>query len=354
MGVFAPQILPMRVFSCLPPILSLLAIAPLAADTVTVANGDQLNGRIEKLDDGKLFLKTDYAGTIRIDWEEVVAVDSDALYQVELDTGRRYTAAVERGEEEVRLVEGNSTLPLASVQVVAIDRLKDNGKPPGFWDVLEGSAGAGYSFNRGNSRQTQASLSAEGAYRAANYQAKADLTSIFSRTDDARPTNRHALDLRYDRFLGAHAFAFALAGFERNDRKSLDLRSRFGGGFGWKVMDSKKNEFDVLGGVTSTNERFRRNEGEMVPRRATGEGLVGFEWKATRFGGVRLSTRMTAHPNFVQTGRYRIEYDSSARIPLVAGLTWRLSLFDRFDSAPPREDVQRNDYGMVSTFGLSF
>ncbi len=63
---------------------------------------------------------------------------------------------------------------------------------------------------------------------------------------------------------------------------------------------------------------------------------------------------MTAHPNFVQSGRYRIEYDSSARIPLVAGLTWRLSLFDRFDSAPPREEVEQNDYGMVSTFGFSF
>ena len=335
-------------------ILMLVTIPPLTADTVTVANGDQLNGRIEKLDDGKLFLKTDYAGMIRIDWEEVVAIDSDARYQVELTSGRRYAAAVERGGAEVRLVADDSVLPLNSVQVAAIDRLKDNGKPPGFWDVLDGSAGAGYSFNRGNSRQTQASLSAEGDYRAAKYELKADLTSIFSRTDDARATNRHALDLRYDRFLGDHAFAFALAGFERNDRKQLDLRSRFGGGFGWKVMDSKRNEFDLLGGVTSTNERFRREEGEVAPRRATGEGLLGFEWQSSRFGGVKLSTRLTAHPNFVQSGRYRIEYDSSVRIPLVAGLTWRLSLFDRFDSAPPRADVQRNDYGMVSTFGFSF
>ena len=214
-------------------ILIALSALPLLADTVTVTNGDQLNGQIQKLDDGKLFLRTQYAGVIRIDWEEIVSIDSPAHYQVELDNGRRYGAEVELRGEELRLVTGESALTLTNTQVVAIDRLKDNGKPPGFWDTLKGSAGAGDAFNRGNSRQTQASLSAEGEYRAPKYEAQADLTSIFSRTDDSRATNRHALDMRYDRFLGDRSFAFALAGFERNDRKRLDLRSRFGGGCGW-------------------------------------------------------------------------------------------------------------------------
>jgi hypothetical protein len=56
----------------------------------------------------------------------------------------------------------------------------------------------------------------------------------------------------------------------------------------------------------------------------------------------------------VQNGRYRIEYDSKAQVPLISGLSWTVGLFDRFDSAPPRENVLRNDYGMVSTFGFSF
>ena len=38
---------------------------PAAADTVTVNNGDSLNGEIVKVEKGKLHLKTGYAGTMQ-------------------------------------------------------------------------------------------------------------------------------------------------------------------------------------------------------------------------------------------------------------------------------------------------
>jgi hypothetical protein len=53
-------------------------------------------------------------------------------------------------------------------------------------------------------------------------------------------------------------------------------------------------------------------------------------------------------------GRYRIEYDAAAHVPVVAGFVWKVSLFDRYDSEPPSAEVLRNDYGLVSTFGVSF
>jgi hypothetical protein len=103
-----------------------------------------------------------------------------------------------------------------------------------------------------------------------------------------------------------------------------------------------------------TNEQFRADEGKLLPRKSTGEGLLGFEWRSSRYWGVELSTRLTAHPNLVQNGRYRVEYDSGAVIPLIAGFTWNVNLFDRYDNKPPRDDLERNDYGMVSTFGFTF
>ena len=75
----------LRLFLC-PTILCLLTVA-LAADTVTVENGDRLNGRIAKVEKGKLYLKTDYAGTVAIAWSKVVSVDSEGRYQVEAETG---------------------------------------------------------------------------------------------------------------------------------------------------------------------------------------------------------------------------------------------------------------------------
>lgn len=337
-----------------PALLFLFMAQAAPADTVTVNNGDELNGTIAKVEDGKLHLKTQYAGTIQIDWEKVTGIESDGRYQIEAETGKLYRGEVRRQSEAVAVVEEDTERPLQSVEVVSMIRLEPDDDPPGFWRTLDGSGGLGYSFTRGNSEQTQTTISGEADYRRENYKIQADLTSILAEQEGADATSRHALNARYDRFLSARAFAFGVTGFERNDRQKLDLRSRFGGGFGWKVVKSRESEFDLLGGATLTNEQFRNGDGEMVPRNSTGEGLFGFEAATTHLWGVKLSTRLTAHPNFVQTGRYRIEYDSSARIPLVAGFTWNVSLFDRYDSDPPRDGVLRNDYGLVSTFGVAF
>lgn len=345
----------MRSLSAAGPLLAFTLFAgSLAGDTVVVENGDELHGEIVKVEKRKLFLKTGYAGTIQIAWDKVVAIDSDARYEIEAETGRRYQGAVRREGDDLEVVEEDTARPMVSEDVVLMVRLEEGDEPPGFWKTLRGGAGIGYSFTRGNSDQTQSSLTADAGYRREKFDLHGDLNSIFSSQDGAETTERHALNARYDRFISPRAFGFALTAFERNERQKLDLRSRFGGGFGWKAIKGRRSQFDLLGGFTLTNEQFSNGEGEMLPRESTGEGLFGFEGATSRFFGVRLTTRLTAHPNLVQTGRYRIEYDASAHVPLVAGFNWKVSLFDRFDSDPPRDGVLRNDYGMVSTFGVAF
>ncbi len=326
----------------------------LSADTVTVANGDQLHGEVVKIEKDKLFLKTDYAGTIQIDWKQVRDVDAASFFEVEVETGRRYQGSVRRIGETLAIQNEDVEISVQTPTVISAVRMEEGAEPPGFWKTLRGSIGVGYSFTRGNATQTQSSLAASGNYRREKYQLQGDLNSIFSRQEEAETTSRHALNGRYDRYLSERAFAFGLTGFERNDRQRLDLRSRFGGGFGWKAKRTPKVEFDLLGGATVTNEQFRAENGDILPQETTGEGLLGFEWKSTQIKGVRLSTRLTGHPNLVQSGRYRVEYDSTARIPLVAGLTFSLSLFDRYDSDPPRQDLKKNDYGLVTNFGFAF
>ena len=330
-----------------------ISTAVALADVVTVSNGDQLHGTVAKIEKGKLYLKTDYAGTIPIDWEKVQNIEAEGRYEVEVEAGRRYTGEITSEAGRLNVRHEDVVLSLNSPDVVAALRM-ENDEPPGFWKALGGNLGLGYSFSRGNSDHTQASLTAQGDYRKEKYRMQGDVTSILATQEDAEKNSRHALNGRYDRFLSDRAFAFALTSFERNDRQKLNLRSRFGGGFGWKAAKGGSNELDLLGGFTLTNEQFRNGEDGMLPRETTGEGLFGFEWKNSQIRGVRLSTRLTAHPNLVQTGRYRIEYDSKAQVPLIKGFTWTVGLFDRYDSDPPRENVLRNDYGMVSAFGFSF
>ena len=50
---------------------------PAWSDTIVLSNGDRLSGKVQLMDGGKLVLKTEYAGEIRIDWDKVAQLQTD-------------------------------------------------------------------------------------------------------------------------------------------------------------------------------------------------------------------------------------------------------------------------------------
>lgn len=324
-------------------------------DTVILTNGDRLTGELERLEEGKLSFKTPYAGVISIDWQQVQELITVDKAEIEVGTGRLYRGSFGKTDQGLELVTEDEQILTVDIPDVVRITSYDDGAPPGFFDILEGAIDVGFNFNRGNSRLNSSSLGLRGKYRRAGYELSGSATSLFSRQDEAEPASRQTADARYDRFLSPRQFAFGLVGLERNDRQQLNLRSRMGGGYGYKVKNSKDTELSLLGGFTYINEQFQEDLGA-PPNGGTssGEALAGIDYRTILLKGIGVTTKFSFLPNLVQNGRYRIEYDSTARIPLIGGFNWSLTLFDRFDSAPPREDVQRNDYGVVTAVGYAF
>ena len=329
--------------------------APLTADVVLLFNGDRLTGDVQGLKTAKLSLKTRYAGTVNIDWSEVKSLDTEGFFQVRAESGVRYSGTIRSGEEGIEVV-GEETIPVNRVDVVEMTPTKD-GKPPGFWQTLQGSVDLGYTFNRGNSRLNQSSVAVTSSYQQEKYRLSGSVTSLFSRQDESDPTNRQTADARYDRYINSRRFSFLLGGFERDDRQKLDLRSRAGAGLGLTLIQSKKTELSLLGGMTFINEQFRLEPDELpsLVGPSSAEALAGIEYRTTWIQGIDVTSKLSFLPNVLaQRGRFRLEYDGTLRVPLVNNFNWNLTLFNRFDSSPPRENVQRNDYGIVSALGYSF
>ena len=324
------------------------------ADTVILDNGDRLTGELQKLEEKKLSFKTDYAGTLSIDWEHVKELITEDKVEIELESGHMVRGSFEQTGEEIEVAtEEEGVLTVEVPEVVRI-RFYDD-KLPGFFDILEGAVDVGFNFTRGNARLNSSSLGLRGQYRRPKYQISASATSLFTRQEDSEPTSRQTADARYDRFFSTRQFAFGLLGLERNDRQRLNLRSRLGGGYGYKFQDTQTTQFSFLGGFTITNEQFQDVPGA-VPEvgASSGEAVAGIDYRIELFDEVDVITTVSFIPNLVQTGRYRIEFDSTARIPILAGFSWSLSLFDRFDSNPPSTGVLRNDYGVVTAVGYAF
>ncbi len=340
----------MRAFRLLP-LLLIVFVWPLAApaDTVVLVNGDRLTGDIKGLEDGKLVLQSEYLDTIQLKWSDIRSIESDATFSVLTADGDRYDGELGRSGPTTSVgAEPGSAVELPSDTIARIAR---GGRRRGIAQLvsaLDGSADIGYSVARGNQDQAQSSLGATAAYSSAHYSFQASLDSLFARQDGARAQSRHALNTRMDRYVNARFFGYGVSGFERNERRRLDLRSRLGGGLGWNVRERSRSSLLALGGFAYMHERFRRAE-----NRIAAEAFLGVEWEARLFRTVELDMRLVVSNNQLDRGRARVEYDGSLRVPIAGRFNYTLRLFDRYDTRPA-EGVERNDYGIVSGLGLSF
>ena len=325
----------------------------LAADVLTMENGDRLTGQVKKVTGQRVFLTTAYAGTIQIDWLKLQGFSSDRRFEVEVERGRKYRGKLVLAEGKLTVATAKETVSVEKDRVVALapKAEKEGGS---LWREVEGTLDLGYNLTRGHSRLHQSSLLASAEYDQGHYKISGDLSSILSRHEDTDPTSRQTARIRIDRFISPHLFHFSLGNFERNDRQRLNFRTLLGSGLGWTLIKNKKAEFSLIGGLTFTGERFRMDEGAAAPPNIrSGEGLAGVEWKVDLFDWIEFSSKLTTHPNLRDAEDYRLAYDGTMRMPLSKNLSWSLSFYDRYAHRPPVR-VQRNDFGLVSAFGIHF
>ena len=153
---------------------------------------------------------------------------------------------------------------------------------------------------------------------------------------------------RYDRFLSSRIFFFVNGLVETDERETLDLRTSEGGGFGIEFMLDSATQLSVLGGMTFLQENFQG-----LDRTFNAEAIAGVEWKTERFEPFVIGTISQLLP-ILGEGRFRFRWSANIRIPLFAGFSMGLQMFDNFDSEPPQIDVKKNDFGVVSTVGYTF
>ncbi len=75
------------------------------ADRVVLENGDTLTGTVEKVMDGKLTLKTDYAGPIEIQVSKVKKIYTDNPAEVHLSSGEILKGKIQTKDDGQVIVE---------------------------------------------------------------------------------------------------------------------------------------------------------------------------------------------------------------------------------------------------------
>jgi hypothetical protein len=325
------------------------AAAPPAAaqntDVVELANGDRLTCEIQKLDRGKVTVKTDGIGTISIEWDDVERVTSTATYDVELASGERMVGSIARGDArtmEVVTATGSQPLPLQSV--VRLARLRRT-----FWRRLDGSLAGGFSFAQADV-QTQWNFDASVGYRSTRWLTTLSANSLLTAREDADSQTRNDLSLQAQRFFRPRWSYVGLGIFQQNEELGLELRSVAGGGLVRILKQSNRAAAQAQMGVALTQEQYVGESSQSITELVGG---LGWDWFTFDGRSTNLDLGLMTFVALESDSRLRLELNASFKSDIISDLYWSINLFESFNSDPP-EGQKKTDVSIAASLGLSF
>lgn len=104
-------------------------------------NGDHFTGEVKRLQNGLLFVETEYVSeNIGLDWNQVESVQTTATYRIVLNNGQRLDGKIEKDSsakaktEDFLIREATEEVEVPSASIASIDTKKAT-----FWRQLQGN-----------------------------------------------------------------------------------------------------------------------------------------------------------------------------------------------------------------------
>jgi len=343
-------------------LLALVLASAVRADQVTLKNGDRLSGKIASGDGKTLLLKSEFAGDVTIQWDAITDIESTDNINITLKDGTRLSGKVTTQDGKF-VVAGAApaATPSAAAKdtIVAVrndaeqhsfDEAADRIAHPKFTYFWRGMFDTGLALTRGNSETVNFTLAAKAIRETSRDKITVYGDYIFANNSSIPPavTTANALDagLRGDLNVGPRMFIFAFTDFQTNELQHLDLRSVFGGGFGYHVIKTANATFDIFGGITYDRDSFAAYQVtnptpppalNTIPSSVqnSGEAVVGEEFDTKFSKRSTLTERYSFYPNLSHTGDYRFQLDTNIATQISNWLSWQVTLSDRYISYPP-------------------
>jgi len=343
-------------------VVMLLAGRGMRADQVVLKNGDRLTGKIVSGDGKTLLLKSEFAGDVTIQWDAITNIESSDNINITLKDGTRLTGKVttQNGKFVVASAPAAATAPVAAKEAIvavrndaeqhSFDVQTERTAHPKFQYFWSGTLDTGLALTRGNSETANFTLAAKAIRETPRDKLTVYGDYIFANNNSVPPTvtTANALDagLRGDLNFRQHLFVFAFADFQTNQLQHLDLRSVFGGGFGYHLIKTANTTFDLFGGISYDRDSFGAYNLTnptpppvllLVPSSVqnSAEAVLGEEFDAKLSKRSALTERFSFYPNFSHTGDFRFQLDSTLSTQISKWLSWHTTLSDRYISYPP-------------------
>jgi putative salt-induced outer membrane protein len=213
-----------------------------------------------------------------------------------------------------------------------------------------GSAGMGFSLNRGNTDTTNLNFTFDATYDPK----KKDVwkfQGLYLRGDtNGEPTvDRLFLQGRYERALNARVYAFGQLQYLRDDFKDIDYLFAPSGGIGYKLVATDKVTLAADGGV---GVKWEKNPGFDVKTSAVITAGDRFEWKVSPTATVTQGFGALWDADDFGDALYT--FSAGLATSVAKRIELKLELLDTYKRKPPDPSVKKNDVALLTALVFKF
>ncbi len=358
-------------------------------DVLVLSNGDTLHGKFVNSVQGKLTFHSDVLGDLSLSWDKVKELHTTekfAMVDKNLKLyGRKSTGPIPEGKVEVE--SGAVTLksdqgeprppqPVKDALFIMDSATLDKAlhQEPSFFSGWNGAATAGATVVTATQKQYTFS-GGIGLVRAIptvdwlnpRNRTSLDFTGSFGKitqpgyTDPGPPpalvaavTTKSAIyhaDAERDEYFSPRFFALVQTAFDHNFSQDLDLQQVYGGGIGWTILKTPRQEGDLKATVQYEKQAF-------ISGASTGnQNLIGSTFGASYLLKTKLVTYtqgLAFIPAFNQPRAYSATETDTFAFPAYKNLSFSLGTNDSYLNDPPVSlpPTKRNSFQF--TMGLTY
>jgi putative salt-induced outer membrane protein YdiY len=312
------------------------------ADVVVISNGDRLTGTVVEVYDGKLTLDTDYAGTIKISWGKVEAVETEHLVRLRFHDDRVVEGRLVAGAKgELRFQEEGKPAPEA-FQKGQLERLNEPGT------VWHGHLTLSSKMEGGNTRSTALQLTGEMLRETENTRLVVRGNYGHETKSDVETEDNYYVLGKFDLHLTTAWFAYLSDEVRRDKFEDLTYRNVISAGPGYLVYRGDRFDLRVEAGPAYITEEISDGTSDSW---FGGRAAVHFRFQLPF--GLEIRDDFVYWPNLEQWTNWQLHNELSLNTRIGQGWHFSVSLFTDRDNHPEL-GRQKEDHKFLVGIGYRF
>jgi hypothetical protein len=214
------------------------------ADRLVMKNGDVITGDVGKVEDNKVFIKPAYASEFSVDLAEVVSIEAEKIYEVELEDGSevnaRFAGVTEDGKQSLIVDDAEMNVGLTELEMAAL--------PLAYYERVS-RVDFNMTWNDGNTNNRSNLLFADTRIRLGTQRHVAELTIARDETDDVSTKKQDLARYSYNWLFNEPWYVGGTASYERDPIRDLSYRYTLGALVGRDIFKDSRKFLNLSVGV---------------------------------------------------------------------------------------------------------